>query len=197
MALPETWSNLMETNDDDPSGVSFRTYFSYDSQRKRHLHYLLKINDTLFIVHRKSLEERSELILRQRFEHVIDCKVVDEGSTGRPLVHIYNLDGSHIQTNFLCESTIPSVPLTIVPETKLNGKLSKTASLLGHQLHMQKQLHQKLIEDVAIKLKFGPQSGQENSAQLVECLVRYGDPWKRIHNDQLVIGVPLLNSGTR
>lgn len=173
---------MMDTDDKDKTNINFRTFFSYDSRRQRHVHYLLQTDDTLFIVARKSLEERSELVLKHRYEHVIDYRVEDESNTGHPVVTIYNLDGSQISSNFI--DLLPSGP---------PAEMDPQAALLTHQLHMQRELNQQLLQDIGRRLKFGTTS-DDNPTN--ECLVRYGDPWRRIHNDQLIIGVPVLNAGT-
>lgn len=183
----------METDDKEKATVKFRVFFSYDVAKQRRVHYLILINDTLFVVERKSLEERSDLVLKIQYDHVIDYKVEDDGSTGRPTVRIYKLDGSKETTN-LSSSEDESLAKQL-PEISSTEELSKRSSILTHQLQTQKALHQRILQSVGDQLKFGPSS--EDDLPKSECLVRYGDPWKKLHNDKLVIGIPMINASTR
>lgn len=179
----------MDINDQEgKGGLKFRVLFSYDSATERKVHYLILINESLLVVQRKNLLKRSELILStQRCDHVIDYKVVDAASTGHPTVSVYKLDGSVININF------SNIDEPISRQTA-PGELSDRSAVLAHQLQTQKALHQKILEDIGDKVRFGLSVDDEAPR---ECLVRYGDAWKRIHNDQVVIGVPVLNASTR
>lgn len=91
----------MDTNQGkEPLPITFRAYFSYNSSYK-HLHYIIQSNEIVWVVERKTLEEQSALSLKHHYEHVVDLKVKDIDSTGRPLVYIYKLDGSEIVTDFI------------------------------------------------------------------------------------------------
>lgn len=181
----------MDTNLKETRTIAFRTYFTYGS--KKHLHYLIQCNDILWVVERSTLLEQSELILKHRYENIIGFKVRDDNSSGHPLVHIFKLDGSQIVTNFISEMEDNQ---QIGNEISSGNELSKKTSKIIQQCQVQRQLHQKLLRDIGFKLKFGSTAEDENQKPS-ECLIRYGDPWKRIHNDQLVIGVPILNTGIR
>lgn len=190
--INETWGDLMMDTDDKEKGtVKFRAFFSYDSGKQRHLHYLILIHETLYIVERKTLKERSDLVLVSYYDHVIDYRVEDEASTGHPSVRIYRLDGSNATAEFIAGRHSKS---TTKSGTSENEELSRKSSILTSQLQMQRSLHQKLFQSIGADLKFGP---AVDDMPRSECLVRYGDPWKRIHNDQLVIGIPVLNASTR
>lgn len=177
----------MDTSNEEKTGVKFRVLFSYDSLRNRHIHYLILLNENLIVVERRTLDERSELILKNCYENVVDYKVMDEDSSGRPTVSIYKLDGSQLSASFSSDSQ-PQV------NTLPDNELVKQSTILTHHLQMQKSLHQKVLREMGDKLKFGPPIDDKPNSEI---LVRYGDPWKRIHNDQLVIGVPILNASVR
>lgn len=180
----------MDTNDQEgKGGLKFRVLFSYDSANERKVHYLILVNENLIVVQRKNLLQRSELIHSTwRHDHVIDYKVVDAASTGHPTVSVYKLDGSVTRIDF-------SNPYEPISRPTVPGELSARSALLAHQLQTQKALHQKILQDIGDKVKFG--LSVDDQSPKSECLVRYGDAWKRIHNDQVVIGVPVLNASTR
>lgn len=179
----------MDTNDQEAKGIKFRVHFSYDSSKQRHVHYLILMNENLLVVKRDNLSERSELFLEHRYDHVIDYKVVDEACNGRPIVSVYKLDGSVINIDFSANFQHNKSQTNTT-----KSELSKRSLLLAHQLQTQKSLCQKILQDIGNKLKFGLLDDEKPPS---ECLVRYGDAWKRIHNDQVVIGVPVLNASTR
>lgn len=182
----------MDTNQKDTMAFTFRAYFSYDVNK--HLHYIVQANEMLWVIERKTLLERSELVLKHRFEHVIGFKVKDDQSTGQPLVYISKLDGSEIVTNFI-DKPEDRRELNKISMSDEPDELSKKCLRISHQIHLQKELHRRLIHNIGMKLRFG--AFEDDQQKPSECLVRYGDAWKRIHNDQLVIGVPVLNSGIR
>ena len=176
----------METNEQEKN--SFRVFFSYGTTGNKTVYYLLQLNETLYVVQRLTLEERSDIQVERRIDHIIDYRVVDEDSTGHPTVVVHKLDGSQESLDF--SSGEPSKE----ESSSHSNELAKKTALLTHQNQMQKSLHQRLIQEIAKNLKYEP--ANEGSVPS-ECLVRYGDCWKRIHNDHLVIGVPLLNASSR
>lgn len=185
--LSETWADLMDINEGPSVAVKFRVMYSYDLAGIRHIHYLVLINENLLVVERANLEERSEMVLKHYYEHVIEYQIVDKESTGRPTIIIHKLDGSQVSVNL-----IKSVKDTTTVHNY--EELSNRTTLLTYQLQTQKAFHQKILQDIGDQSKFEPSNDGNPKS---ECLVRYGDPWKRIYNDQLIIGIPILNASSR
>lgn len=178
----------MDTSENAKDSVKFRVLFNYDSARKRHINYLILMNERLFVVKRRDGQSRSELSMRDCFDHVIDFKVNDEESTGHPVVVIYKLDGSTETVKYTSTNMSPDFP-------ESEDAISHKTRVLTHHLLIQRAFNQRLLQGILDKTKFGPI--HDDNEPKAETLLRYGDVWKRIHNDQLVIGIPLLNASSR
>lgn len=175
--------------DKEKASIMFRVFFSYDYSNKKHIHYLILNNESFSAVTRKTLEERSELLLAHHYEHVINYKVADEHSSGHPTVTVFKVDGSQITLDLNTQNNPNEAPAS-----SATCNLSQRSSHLNHQVKTQEILHHKILQEIGENLKFGPAT---DNLPKSECLVRYGDPWRRIHNDQLVIGIPVINGSTR
>lgn len=173
--------------------ATLRVYFSYDSDNVKKIFYLILLDLTLYVIDRKNMEPQSDLRLIKSITDCREVKIVElPGRIGQPVVFIDKLDGEVIHTNFIDDVLMPIT--TSWESVDSHPDLDQMKDNLELDIQTRKQFVQTIEESISARLRFGPtelQCGPRSE----EIVVRYGDTWRRIHNDMIVIGAPILNTG--
>ncbi|XP_062552446.1 uncharacterized protein LOC134217653 [Armigeres subalbatus] len=162
----------------------------------RRLFYLLEIDRKLIVVERKE-KPCVRLVLCETFEGFVKFMITERNDrTGIPVVLVYLEQQSEpIVTDFQSYRQDPSVNsvnnftcfrdiLTSLQE-RVNQRKAELATV--------RTVTGELFEQLNEKLKQVPSLLRTENPDERRPLVKYGDVWTKVHNDLLVIGVPVFN----
>lgn len=161
----------------------------YDECSVKSVYILILVHSNLFVVQKKDFG------LYKMYNNVKDFQIVDELSDGNCKVEIQFHGSSMLTTNFLDyieKSTSSSKDSFSGIEDAISEMRNNTNEIKGQIAQLEASMD-KLFLSVNRNLKFVPNSLISDSADEKQPLVRYGDIWTKLHNEKLVIGIPVLN----
>uniref|UniRef100_A0A182SEL2 Uncharacterized protein n=1 Tax=Anopheles maculatus TaxID=74869 RepID=A0A182SEL2_9DIPT len=184
-----------------PSTVSIRIFRANDGT-KRKLFILVQLDRTLIVVERRSVdgcdgngllvvhsryEEFRQLDLVENTQRPGSCAVrIDLDDRDDPIVTDF-LDGSvrragscSLEDNFTCFDEV----LKMLREQTAERKA---------QLESSRLTVSEVFNGLNERMKMVPPLLRSSNPEEKVPLVRYGEVWQKIHNDRLLIGVPLYN----
>uniref|UniRef100_A0A182NIC1 Uncharacterized protein n=1 Tax=Anopheles dirus TaxID=7168 RepID=A0A182NIC1_9DIPT len=196
----ETSSEVMDCASSEPRNTALTIYRANDGT-KRKLFLLVQLDRTLVVVERRpgdGCDGSGSLCVHTRFEEFRQhCFVENALRTGRCVVQIEVDDREEpIVTDFMDVSV--GRPLSSLEDNftcfdeVLKTLRDQTAERRA-QLETCRLTVGEVFNGMNERMKMVPALLRSSNAEEKVPLVRYGALWMKVHNDQLLIGVPLYN----
>ncbi|XP_053674470.1 uncharacterized protein LOC128724774 [Anopheles nili] len=185
-----------------PNNISLRIFRANDGA-KRKVFILVQLDRTLIAVERRNVhvgDSNGYLVIHSRYEEFRQLTFVENiHRPGSCVVHIHVDDRNEpIVTDFLDDSPvarsgIPSLEDNFTCFDEVLKSLRNQTAERRAQLEMSKLTVSKVFNGMNESMKTIPALLRSSNAEEKYPLVRYGAIWKKIHNERLLIGVPLYN----
>ncbi|XP_050093109.1 uncharacterized protein LOC126576066 isoform X2 [Anopheles aquasalis] len=166
---------------------------------------LVQLDRTLVVVERNDPQRlirgagSESLVIHSRYESFRQLSFVDHPHRSGACAVRIELEQQHRGEPIVTDFLGGPVAAGAEPEAKLACFDEVLKMLQQHtaerkvQLRMVQLTVSQLFNDINQPLKIVPETLRCSDPEGTVPLVRYGEVWKRIHNDRLVIGVPLYN----
>lgn len=169
--------------------IEFQLFYSY-KKSERKVFYLVLAASHLYVI----LREKSLKVIKT-YENVSNVQVIDTNNTGNAHVEITLSDEmSSIVTDF-SESDNESQEDTELEQSFT--KILKTVQNSARETHKKfmeaTESYSELYQKVCEKVKFMPKYLRSSNPLENTVLIPYANHWIRIHNQKLVLGLPILN----
>uniref|UniRef100_A0AAG5D2C7 Uncharacterized protein n=1 Tax=Anopheles atroparvus TaxID=41427 RepID=A0AAG5D2C7_ANOAO len=189
--------------DEWPSSVSLRIFRANDGTRRK-LFILVQLDRTLVVVQRRTVDAGGSccsLELHSRYDEFRQLTLVENGHrAGSCMVQIEVYDRAEpIVTDFLsrapsgADARLPSMEDNFTCFDHVLKTLRNQTAERRAQLEVSRLTVSEVFHGMNERMKTVPSLLRSSNPEEKMPLVRYGELWKRIHNDRLVIGVPLFN----
>lgn len=149
--------------------------------------YLILIKPNLFVVERKE----SSLKMICKMKNTLNIKIEDRLNNGIAEVFIERETGE-IKLKEILESRKSFNHQENEENFDFDVIQSENRDIIS-KINTQKLITQKIFERVNLDLKFGPNNIRSLTQDEKAPLIKYGDVWTQITNEQIVIVVSLLN----
>ncbi|KFB48324.1 AGAP005720-PA-like protein [Anopheles sinensis] len=182
--------------------VCLRTFRANDGTRRK-LFILVQLDRTLVVVERRLVAPGGScmLVIHSRFEEFRQLAFVENPHRpGSCMVRIEVDDREEpIVTDFQSRSSfagadrLPSMEDNFTCFDHVLKTLRNQTAERRAQLEMARLTVTEVFHGLNERMKMVPSLMRSSNPEEKVPLVRYGDVWSRVHNDRLVIGVPLFN----
>lgn len=153
--------------------------------------YLVQIEKRLWVVERSRQDSSIKLEMIENIDRVEKFTLGDDSGGGMPFVEIFMDNGSILRSRFRGDEDLSQTAYESWTSTKFN-MIEERKNAVDADFLSQSRFIQRKCFELNTELKFGPLEMRDNAE--ISVLVKYGDLWRRIHNDKLLIGIPLFNT---
>ena len=162
-------------------------FYRYSNEFVQKFYYLITINGKLFV-----LEKADKLVMIEQYENVRSCKIVNK--SGKAFIQI-EIDGEMelIVTNLQKIGGASFNCINIKNPKNVVSVFHKKGVMLKCNLRSQQQNTRKLVASIEKQKILLPALLRSENCDEKVALVKYGDVWQKVHNDKLIVGVPVFN----